>query len=104
MTAEFAVVLPVVVAVLGLVLGAVTLSAQRISLVASSAEVARFEARGDDAQARARLAQLSANIEVTRFPSGPLQCVRLGVAPLGGMLASLKVSSESCAMPTGDMP
>ena len=43
-TAEFAIVLPVVVAILGLVIGAITLAAHRMTLVSLSAELARFEA------------------------------------------------------------
>lgn len=101
MTAEFAIVLPVVIAVLGLVIGAITLAAQRITLVASSAELARFEARGDTAQAEARLGELDTATEVTRRTRGVLHCVELSSAPIGGLLRAVTIRAESCAALTG---
>jgi hypothetical protein len=52
-TAEFAVALPAVLLVLLLAIGAVMLSAQRLSLSSAAAQMARHEARGDAAAAAA---------------------------------------------------
>nr|WP_237464978.1 TadE family type IV pilus minor pilin [Leucobacter luti] len=100
-TAEFAIVLPVVVAVLGLVIGAITLAAHRITLVSLAAEIARFEARGDTAQARSRVAALAPGITVSRRSDGALHCVELRAAPVGGLLDAIAVGAESCAAESG---
>lgn len=100
-TAEFAIVLPVVVAVLGLVIGAITLAAHRITLVAISAEVARSEARGDTARAQERLQGLGAATEVVRRAQGTLHCVELSDSPMGGLLRAVTIRAESCAALTG---
>ncbi|QYM77102.1 TadE family type IV pilus minor pilin [Leucobacter luti] len=101
MTAEFAIVLPVVVAVLGLVIGAVTLAAHRITLVSLAGEVARLEARGDTDAARVRLANLSAGTEITRDTRAGLHCVELRAAPMSGLLGGITIGAESCAARSG---
>ncbi|SJN11323.1 hypothetical protein FM113_11660 [Leucobacter sp. 7(1)] len=101
MTAEFAIVLPVVIAVLGLVIGAITLAAQRIALVSLSAELARFEARGDTSEAEAILARVGEATEVARRADGALHCVELSAAPMGGLLRVITIRTESCAARTG---
>lgn len=100
-TAEFAIVLPVVVAVLGLVIGAITLAAQRIALVSLSAEIARFEARGDTAEAEAALARVPDPTGVGRRETGSLHCIELSATPMGGLLRAITIQAESCAVRTG---
>lgn len=103
-TAEFAVVLPAVLAVLGLVVGAVLLAASRITLIAGAAELARLEARGDHAAAAATIAELDGAIDLSRSDDGPLHCVTLRRSPGTGMLASVGVEGRSCAATIGADP
>lgn len=95
-TAEFAVVLPAILAVLGLAVGAILLSAHRVVLTAAAAEVSRLEARGDTSAAGARLAGLD-GVAVSRVRDGPLQCITLTSNPSGGVLAFVEVSARGCA-------
>lgn len=94
-TAEFAIVLPAVVAVLGLVIGGVALSAHRITLVSAAAEAARLEARGESADAR--LGALGSGVTATRSEADGLLCIELVSRPAGGLLASVAVTGRSCA-------
>lgn len=95
MTAEFAIVLPAVVAVLGIVIGGVALSAHRITLVSAAAEAARLEARGESAEQR--LGELGSGVTVSRSERDGLHCVALASRPVGGLLASVAVHGTSCA-------
>lgn len=94
-TAEFAIVVPVVLVVLGLVIGGVALSAHRIVLVSAAADIARLEARGESADPR--LASLGAGVDVERQQSDGLLCVSLTSAPIGGLLSSVSVGARGCA-------
>lgn len=96
-TAEFAIVVPAVLAVLGLVIGGILLAAHRIALVSVSAEIARFEARGDRDLAEARLDGLGGRVEVEREDDGALHCVTLRSRPAGGLLTHVTITSRSCA-------
>lgn len=96
-TAEFAVVMPAVLVVLGLVIGGVFIAAHRITLVSLAAEVARLEARGDTDRARARLDEAQGAITVQRDRSGSLLCVTLRASPGRGMLSAIAIESRSCA-------
>lgn len=96
-TAEFAIVLPAVLMVLALSVGAIMISAQRIVLSGAVAEIARLEARGDHASAAVRIGQLDAGVAVQRARAGPLHCVTLTSSPGRGALSLIEVSSRSCA-------
>lgn len=96
-TAEFVVVLPAVLAVLALAVGAILLATHRVALTSAAAEVARLEARGDDAAAQQRLATLGSKTEVDRERSGSLLCVTLRARPAAGLLAVVELSSRGCA-------
>lgn len=96
-TAEFAVVLPAVLAVLAVVLSSLMLATQRLSLGASAAEIARHEARGDHATAGMHLARVGNAVTVERTLHGALHCVTLRSAPAAGLLAALEVSATRCA-------
>ena len=66
-TAEFAIVMPAVLVVLGLAIGGILISAHRIALVSLAAQVARLEARGDaDLAASALGAWNGSSVEVDR--------------------------------------
>jgi len=95
-TAEFVIVLPAVLAVLALAVGAIMLAAQRVVLTSAAAEVARLEARGDAVEASERLAALP-GVRVQREQRGSLHCVSLSTRPTGGLLAAVGVSARSCA-------
>lgn len=101
-TAEFAIVVPAVLAVLGLVIGGIYLAAHRITLVSVSAQVARLEARGDESRAEEQLDALGSRIVVDREEDGALHCVTLRSHPAGGPLAHVAVESRSCAARTGE--
>lgn len=96
-TAEFAVALPAVLAVLALVLGGIMLAGRRIELVSAAAELARLEARGDRALAADREQRLPRGIRVLRDRDGALACVNLSAAPGAGLLSLIEVSARSCA-------
>ncbi|QIM17240.1 pilus assembly protein [Leucobacter insecticola] len=100
-TAEFAIVLPAVLIVLGLVVSGVLLAAHRITLVSVAGEVSRAEARGDDAAATAALGQLGRDVVVEREHPDPLLCVTLISHPVRGILSELGVSARACAAMAG---
>ncbi|WP_043670279.1 TadE family type IV pilus minor pilin [Clavibacter michiganensis] len=98
--AELAVVLPAIVLVLGLCLGAVQTVGQQVMLTSAAAEAARSLGRGEDpGTAAARIAGAAgrASMEVER--SGNAVCVRLtepsGFGPAEA--AGLRVSARGCA-------
>ncbi|MFV0432374.1 MAG: TadE/TadG family type IV pilus assembly protein [Leucobacter sp.] len=95
-TAEFAIVLPAVLAVLGLVIGALLLASHRVALVSVAADVARLEARGDEDAAKARLGE-ARGVRAERERRGALHCVTLRSSPAGGALAAISVSARACA-------
>lgn len=98
MTAEFVIVLPAVLVVLMLAVGAILLSAQRVALTSAAAEVARQEARGDSGSAATRLAALPSGVRVSRSDQSDLHCVTLHSKPLGGILGEIGVSARGCAV------
>jgi len=100
-TAEFAIVLPVVLVVLGLVIGGIVIASHRATLVSVAAEVARLEARGDAALAAERLDELGGAVEAQREIRGRLSCVALRSRPGGGLLSSIGVEAEACAVGDG---
>ena len=101
-TAEFAIVVPAVLAALGLVIGGIYVAAHRITLVSASAEIARSEARGDAELAQKHLDSLGDRVEIERVEDGVLHCVTLRSRPGGGPLARIAVESRSCAARIGE--
>lgn len=95
-TAEFAIVLPVLLLVLGLAVGAIMLQTHRLVLTSASFEIARLEARGEQGAAAAHLEHLG-QVEVVRQRDGPLWCVTLRSAPRSGLLSIVTVSATGCA-------
>lgn len=96
-TAEFAIAVPALLVVLVLAVGAIMLAAHRVVLTSAAAEVSRLEARGDRAEAGARLAELGEGVLVARSRDGPLLCVTLRARPARGALAVIELSARGCA-------
>lgn len=98
-TAELALVLPAVVAVLALCLGSVAASAQYVRLVDAAADGARSLARGDDPGRP--VARVDAGASVATSADGELVCVDVAarLRPLPAL--ELPVSVRSCALGGG---
>ncbi len=97
MTAEFAIVLPAVLVVLTLAVGAIMIATQRVVLISAAAEVARLEARGDADEAAARIDALPPGVKIVRSLSSGLHCVSLNAHPLAGPLTAVGISVRGCA-------
>ncbi|MDO4042725.1 TadE family type IV pilus minor pilin [Clavibacter michiganensis] len=98
--AELAVVLPAVVLVLGLCLGAVQTVGQQVVLTSAAEEAARSIGRGEDAgTAAARVEGAAGGASMAVDRSGHAVCVRLTApsrfSPAGA--AGLRVSARGCA-------
>jgi len=97
--AEFAVALPAVLLVLGMVLGGIQLGALQVRLQDAAADAARSLGRGDPSAAlAARLARQVPGARWSSTRSGALVCAHL-VASAGGpaALLGLTVAATSCA-------
>ena len=97
--AEFAVALPAVLLVLGMVLGGIQLGALQVRLQDAAADAARSLGRGDSAPTLAgRLARQVPGAGWSSSRSGAMVCAHL-VASAGGpaALLGLTVSATSCA-------
>lgn len=106
-TAEFAVVLPGVMLVLALCLGAVGVVAQQVTLGSLASSGARMVARGDDpATMRARVTQAAPGTTIAQSNSGAFVCVSLDrrahFGPLG--LGALVLSARGCALAADAVP
>lgn len=99
-TAEFAIVLPAALLVLGLSIGSIMLATHRMLLTSTASEMARHEARGDHALASASQYRLNAGVAVQRSRQGALHCVTLTSSPVGGLLSAVRVSAMGCAAMT----
>lgn len=91
--------LPAVLLVLLLSIGSIMLATQRLTLNSAAAQMARLEARGEHATAAAVFAGLDirGGVAVQRATQGPLHCVTLSTAPVGGALAAITVAGRGCA-------
>ncbi len=98
-TAELAVGLPALVAVLAMCLAVVTTVAARVRVQDAATEAARAVARGDPSAAGQLVAQLAPGATLTVSRAGPLDVatVRLDVRPLGGSVGSYTVSGRAAA-------
>lgn len=96
-SAEFAIALPVIAAVLALCVSAVALTAQQLRLTAASADVARSEARGESLTNEI-LSTIGYPVVVQRSRSGKMHCVVVSAAPAAGVLSVITLSGRSCAV------
>lgn len=98
-TVEVAVVLPAVLAVLALGLGAVQIAAQQVRLTDAAADAARALARGEPAGSAADLARRHvASARLSSSTNGDLICANL-TASAAGLGESLRIplSATGCA-------
>ncbi|GAB3397722.1 hypothetical protein GCM10027515_02240 [Schumannella luteola] len=97
--AEFAIVLPAVLAALALCLGAVQLAATQLRAQDAAADAARSWARGDDATLAGRAL---GSASVTRSDDGDLVCATVTARASGAAGAlGLEVSARGCALGGG---
>jgi hypothetical protein len=106
-TAEFAVVLPGVLLVLALCLGAVNVIGQQVTLGSLAASGARMLARGDDpAAVRAQVAAAAPGTSLAQSSQGAFVCVALErtaqFGPVG--LGALRLSAHNCALSSDSVP
>lgn len=97
--AEFAVALPAVLLVLGMVLGGIQLGALQLRVQDAAADAARSLGRGDPAtELAARLARQVPGARWSSSRSGALVCAHLDASAGGpAALLGLTVSASSCA-------
>jgi TadE-like protein len=97
--AEFAVALPAVLLVLGMVLGGIRLGALQVRVQDAAADAARSLGRGDPSAAlAARLARQIPGARWSSTRSGALICAHLEVSAGGpAAVLGLTVSATSCA-------
>ncbi|WP_155865018.1 TadE family type IV pilus minor pilin [Gryllotalpicola ginsengisoli] len=105
MTAEFAVVLPGVLMVLALCLGAVQVVAQQVALASAASSGARMLARGDDpGTMRSRVAAAASGASIAQSTDGAFVCVALTqqahFGPVG--LGRLELHARGCALGPAD--
>jgi Flp pilus assembly protein TadG len=101
-TAEFAVVLPAVLAVVALAVGAVSASSQSVRLADAAAVAARQTARGDAASVPGTLAVLAPGAVSRSSVDGTVVCLSLArpvsLGPLSGVVT---LRARSCAPSAG---
>ncbi|MGR4009394.1 pilus assembly protein [Leucobacter sp. 1207-22] len=96
-TAEFALTLPMVLLVFGIVVGGVSMVAYRTGLTGLAGAVARLEARGDAELAAQLIAQFPARPDISRERRGELLCISAAASPGTGLLSMLRLSARGCA-------
>lgn len=96
-TAEFALVLPVIAALVAICVGAIALSAQQIRLTALAADMARVEARGEGFH-REPSSVMGYAVRAQRSTDDVLLCVELSAHPMSGALAAVTITARSCAL------
>jgi Flp pilus assembly protein TadG len=106
-TAEFAVALPAVLAVLAMGIGAVNVVAQQAQLASLASSGARMLARGDDsATMRSRIGTAAPGVTVAESADGDFTCVRLErqahFGPVG--LGTLVLNARGCALGEQRLP
>jgi hypothetical protein len=102
-TAEFAVLMPAVLLLLGLGLSAAQVSGRQLQLQDAAADAARVIARGEGMPAAERhLAALVPGAVLHGQRIGDLSCVRLSSpgAPRG-LFATVRLEARSCALDDG---
>ncbi|WP_368498825.1 TadE family type IV pilus minor pilin [Herbiconiux sp. A18JL235] len=99
MTAEFAVVLPAVVVVLALGMGALQLGALQVRVADAAADAARLLGRGEAEAAAARVADVQVGAGAESWNTGHLVCVTVRARPLIALLDEhVELSASGCAL------
>ena len=100
--AEFAVVVPAVVAVVGAALIGVGAGVQAVRLADAAAVAARQTARGDAASVPGTLSALAPGAVIATTVDGELTCVHLTRAvSLGPLVGPVALTGRSCAPQAG---
>ena len=103
-SAEFAIVLPVLLLTVGIVLGAIMLSSTRVTLVSAAHDISRLEARGDIALASSRVATLPPGTRVDSSVAAGILCTTLGASPGRGILSRIVITGTGCAAVSAGLP
>ena len=102
-TAEFALVVPAVIVVLGCCLGAFQLASLQLTLENAAAVAARTMARGGDgAAAASRAAAVSPGVRLERQDRGDLVCAVARASAGLGLLGPMNLSATSCSLAGGE--
>ncbi|WP_157421663.1 TadE family type IV pilus minor pilin [Agromyces sp. Leaf222] len=101
MTAEFAVALPAIMLVLATCLASVHLVTLQVRLTDAAAAAARALGRGEAVEVASGIAvRIAGSTELSHSDDGTFACVTLAASG-GGLLAPIRLTSESCAMSGG---
>lgn len=101
MTAEFAVALPAIMLVLAMCLASVHLVTLQVRLTDAAAAAARALGRGETVDVVADIVgRIAGPADLSHTDDGTFACVALGASG-GGLLASIRLTSEACAMSGG---
>lgn len=102
-TAEFAVLMPALLLVLALCLGAVQVLGQQVRLTDAAADAARAASRGDDtARVAALVARAVPGASLVLATRGEFVCAELSkAAEFGRAGLSLRIGASSCALAGG---
>ena len=96
-TAEFAVVLPVVALILGCALGAIGLGAEQLRLQGAAFDAARLLGRGEaGALERIHAVAQAGTLEVRI--SGDIVCADVTAPTALGVLSGIELSASACAL------
>ena len=95
-TAEFAVTLPAVVALVALCIGGIGLAAHQLRLTSLAADLVRVEARGEGSPSTTNT--LGTGVVVSRTVADGILCVRLASNPGAGVLSAITIRSQACAL------
>lgn len=99
-TAEFAAVLPAIVVVLLVGLGALQLAGDQLRLQSAAGDIARVLGRGGDG-ATAIIRRVGPGARFDQSIDGDLVCVQATAPGTLGVLAGLTLSASSCALSDG---
>jgi hypothetical protein len=96
-TAEFAIILPAVVLVLGCALGAIGLGGEQLRLQGAAFDAARLLGRGD-AGALERVHAVAQDARLGVRSSGSLICADVSATVALGVLSGIVLNASACAL------
>jgi Flp pilus assembly protein TadG len=99
-TAEFAAVLPAIILVLAVGLGAMQLAGEQLRLQSAAGDAARLIGRGDGGAASI-IGRISPGARFDQASDGDLVCVHATASANLGILGGLTLSATSCALSDG---
>ena len=96
-TAEFAVLLPAVVLIIGCSLGAVGLGGEQLRLQGAAFDAARLLGRGDSG-ALDRIRAVAPDARLSVRSSGPVVCADVSASAALGVLSGIVLNASACAL------